>query len=77
MCRGMHMQQPCPRAPPPALPCCLPAQPSQPAPPPAVVVDGDTLFTALIMQQQSLPGVEPYPRPVMRVGGRWDCCMEA
>lgn len=32
-----------------------------------VVVDRDTLFTSLIMQHQSLPGVEPYPRPVMRV----------
>ncbi|PRW61385.1 lipoate- ligase A isoform X1 [Chlorella sorokiniana] len=31
-----------------------------------VVVDQDTLFTSLIMQHQSLPGVEPYPRPVMR-----------
>lgn len=31
-----------------------------------VVVDGDTIFTALIMQHQSLPGVEPYPRPVMQ-----------
>ncbi|KAI7842817.1 hypothetical protein COHA_003563 [Chlorella ohadii] len=31
-----------------------------------VVVDRDTLFTSLIMQHQSLPGVEPYPRPVMR-----------
>ncbi|EFN56808.1 hypothetical protein CHLNCDRAFT_144336 [Chlorella variabilis] len=31
-----------------------------------MVVDGDTIFTALIMQHQSLPGVEPYPRPVMQ-----------
>lgn len=30
------------------------------------MVDGDTIFTALIMQQQSLPGVEAYPRPVMQ-----------
>lgn len=31
-----------------------------------VVVDADTIFTALILQQQSLPGVLAYPRPVMQ-----------
>ncbi|KAL4423656.1 hypothetical protein ABPG75_000957 [Micractinium tetrahymenae] len=31
-----------------------------------VVVDADTIFTALIMQQQSLPEVAAYPRPVMQ-----------
>lgn len=33
-----------------------------------MVVDGDTVFTALIMQQQSLPDVPAYPRPVMQAG---------
>ncbi|KAL4419332.1 hypothetical protein ABPG77_006020 [Micractinium sp. CCAP 211/92] len=31
-----------------------------------VVVDANTIFTALIMQQQSLPDVAAYPRPVMQ-----------
>ena len=35
-----------------------------------MVVDGDTIFAALIMSQHSLPAVEPFPRPVMLVGGR-------
>lgn len=35
---------------------------------PAVVVDSDTIFTALVMQQQCLPDVGAYPRPIMQVG---------
>lgn len=37
---------------------------------PAVVVDCDTIFTALIMSQHSLPAVDAFPRPVMKVSVR-------
>ena len=58
------------------LPADTPSSPSplpSPPPPSPVVVDGDTVFTALIMGQAALPGVDPYPRPLMQVGwlGGW------
>mmetsp|Transcript_4807 Transcript_4807/g.10347 ORF Transcript_4807/g.10347 Transcript_4807/m.10347 type:complete len:253 (+) Transcript_4807:124-882(+) len=31
-----------------------------------VVVDQDTIFTTLIMQGESVPGVPPYPQPIMQ-----------
>ncbi|KDD75546.1 hypothetical protein H632_c624p1 [Helicosporidium sp. ATCC 50920] len=31
-----------------------------------VLVDQDTIFTGLVMGTRSLPGVEPFPRPIMR-----------
>ena len=31
-----------------------------------VVVDGDTVFSTLILQAAAVPGVECYPRPIMR-----------
>lgn len=31
-----------------------------------VIVDSNTLFATLIMQQDALPGVEPFPQPIMR-----------
>ena len=64
-----------PACPPARPPACLPTWLSTLLPAcvgillPAVVVDCDTIFTALIMSQHSLPAVEPFPRPVMQVGG--------
>ena len=31
-----------------------------------VVVDGDTIFTGLIMNVDAVEGLTPYPRPIMR-----------
>ena len=30
-----------------------------------VIVDGNTVFTTLIMSTDDLPGVDPFPRPIM------------